>query len=244
MPLVCLASLAACGRLGFEPRVSADASGDADRDATLGDGQPSTIALVQIGMVLSSSNGLTLTLPAPSTAGTLLVATFGDNSIVQLNLPPPWQLAAASPSSGTGYAILAYQANNPGGITSVTFMQTSGIPLAGLLSEWSGVATTSPLDAMGSTMSASPVTSQSVQTSTVPTVAGELAIAVFSQDANVPSYTTGTGWTNVGGFGNLASAPSFTADYQLGVPMAVVGETVTSSVAGKYGAIVVTFLPQ
>ena len=242
-----LAGLAGCGRMDFDAIATtsdARAMSDAPAVADIGSGIDMAVgppALVQTSVVAVASNGVTVTLPASSTAGTLLVATIASNGVNPIGLPPSWTLAVWIGTGGGCYATIAFELNNPGNETSFVFSQGAGIPTLGQITEWSGLAT---LDATGTATSASPTTSQLVQTGSVTTVPDELGIDVFCEDVNTPTYSPGTGWTSVGTYSNVPSAPSFSSDYRLGLAAGMISETQTSSGPGKYSAAIATFRPQ
>ncbi|HEY5944243.1 MAG TPA: hypothetical protein VIV40_02070 [Kofleriaceae bacterium] len=243
--LVCL--LAGCGRLGFGLGDDDHASADApDITADIGgDAAPSMVALVQASTTVNSPGG-TVTLPfgSPTTAGTLLVATFGANDISNLVLPAGWMIAQQAFTSGGCFAVVAYQANNPGGITSIDLGQPSLLPTVAVATEWTGITASSPLDAIGLSSGGAPMTTQTVQTATPTVAADELAISVFGEDVGMPQYSGDPTWQLLGTASNTSSSPSFIAQYKrIAVPGAV-GTTVTSSVAGKYAAAIVTFRSQ
>jgi len=202
------------------------------------------ITRVQVGAVAKTATAAVApTLPAASTAGTLLVATLTSQKNTAFNLPSGWTRAAQAHQTNADAEIL-YYAGNPGGITSVTFTNTGGSSTAGQLSEWSGVAA-SPLDRTGST-TALAATSVAPATSQATTVAGELAVtstAEYLVLASTATYTPGTGWTNLGSSGATSSSYHYTADYRTGVPIGVVSETITSSAIGALSAAVATFKP-
>src|SRR5437763_139267 len=57
------------------------------------------------------------------------------------------------------------------------------------------------------------------------------------------TFTPGTGWTNLGDSGATSSSYQYTADYKTGVTTSTVSETLTSSAAGAWAAVVTTFKP-
>ena len=63
---------------------------------------------------------------------------------------------------------------------------------------------------------------------------------MFCEDDNNPTFTPGAGWSQLGEFANVASSPSLASDARF-VPAGAVDETITSSVAGKYAAVIATF---
>lgn len=260
MRRVVLALLAsACGRLGFDAqRLAGDASpgGDGPRDSAIDsidsaidsmpDAAPLPLMFVQKSSVAASAGGpVTPMLAAASTAGTTLVIAIASNDPTSLVLPPGWQLAVQMYTSGNCSSTIMYYPNNPGGITSVLVTINGAVPTDAVLQEFQGVRLATPVDVIGTANSNNPQASQTVATSASTTAAGDLAIAMFCEDVNNPTYTGGGGgWTNLGTLTNSSASPSFNVDYQLSVPMAVVSETVTSSLGGKYQAAVATFLKQ
>jgi hypothetical protein len=239
--LVCF--LAGCGRLGFgvtdDDPLAADASALDPADAT--DAAPTTIAHAQASAPVDVAGPMTMTLPASSTPGSLLVVTLGTSDTSNLVVPAGWTFATQIAVSGGCVAAILYYANNPGGIASVTFDQPSLVPTVAQLTEWTGATT---LDATGTATSSSPVTMLAVQTATPATATGGIAIDVFCEAVNQPAFTAGPGWTNLTTASNGPAEASFITDYKLGIGPGVVGETVTTSVAGKYAAAIATFRAQ
>lgn len=202
------------------------------------------ITKVQVGAVARTATATVApTLPAASTAGTLLVATLATQKNTVFTAPSGWTQAVNKGQTNAEAAIWYYP-NNPGGITSASFTNTGATSTSGQLSEWSGVAT-SPLDKYGSA-SAILATSVAPATSQATTVAGELAVtstAEYITLASTATYTPGTGWTNLGNTGATSSSYQYTADYRTGVATGVVSETITSSAIGALSAAVATFKP-
>jgi hypothetical protein len=203
------------------------------------------ITKVQSGtMARVAGNSVTPTLPAASTAGTLLVATLASQKNSAFTAPSGW-VKAVNVAQLNADADIWYYANNPGGIASASFTNNGGASNAGQLSEWSGVAASSPLDKMGSTTSTL-TTSVAPTTSAATTVAGELAVTAAAQYIVLPSsatFTPGAGWTNLGNSGATSSSYQYTADYRTGVATGTVSETITSSALGTWSAVVATFKP-
>src|SRR5262249_23310720 len=149
----------------------------ADADQTL-DATPSgAVSNVQIGAVQFVTGNLTITptLPAPSTPGTVLVATLANSS------PAAFDTALAGfqtliPFNSAAVRLeVRYYLNNPGGITSVTFTTTSGQTLKAQLSEWSGVVA---VDQTGSNRVLGGATID-VATSAPNSSADDLGIAIY-----------------------------------------------------------------
>jgi len=244
-----LLCLTACGRFGFDERqratdapVTGDAAGDASGDAAIDagpDGAPAMVAQVQVGTVAQSAGGpITTTLPAPSTAGTLLAVAVATNDPTSLALPAGWQTAVLQTSSGTCSAAIGYLPNNPGGVQDIVVTINAGVPIDAIASEWSGATA---VDVIGQSSSNNPQTAQAVQTAMPTTVARAAAIAVFCEDANNPTYVVPNGWSVQGQFSNVSSSPSFVAEAITGLPAGVVMAAATSSIGGKYQAAIATF---
>src|SRR5581483_5783455 len=159
------------------------------------------VANVQMGPVVKTTTAsVTLTLPAASTAGTLLVATVASNRNSAFSSPGTGWSQAAQIGQLNAAAGIWYYADNPGGISSVTFTDTSGTSTAGQLSEWRGVLAGSPVDKTGTKTATLLATSVTPSAGSV-TTAGELAVTSTAQYMLLPStatYTPGTGWTNLG----------------------------------------------
>jgi hypothetical protein len=204
-----------------------------------------TIAKVQAGTVAKTAGATVApTLPAASAVGTLLVATLTSQKHANFTGPTGW-VHAVSAGLTNAEAEIWYYAHNPGGITSASFSNSGATSTAGQLSEWSGVAASSPLDKTGNTTSLL-ATSVAPATSSPTTVTGELAVTAAAQYITLPStatFTPGTGWTNLGNSGATSSSYQYTADYRTGVATGTVSETITSSDLGTWAAAVATFKP-
>jgi hypothetical protein len=247
--LVCL--LGGCGRFGFGESSTGidgsvgdggDTSNDASNDAS-SDGATPMLQLAQTSPIVDGAGAQTLSLPAPSTAGSLLVITFGANSIENLGLPAGWMIATSVETNGACTAAIAYLANNPGGITDVMYTQPQLLPTVAHLTEWKGVATSAPLDAIGTTSAQVSDSTQIVQTATATTANNSLAIDVFCEAINNPTYTGDPAWISFGTVTNGPSEPSFVSEYRFVAAPAIVSTTVTSSNPGKYSAAIATFRP-
>ncbi len=206
------------------------------------------IVKVQAGPVATNlvSGSVTPTLPAASTAGDLLVATLASGSgSAAFGAPAGWTQGPVVGLTGSRSEIW-YMANSPAGITSAAFSASGAVGVDGQLSEWSGVATTSPLDQTG-TATATAATQLTVSTTTATGTAGELAIAAFDESlavATTLTFTPGMGWTNLGNSSTGGAAVrASTADYQLGLPVGVVSETETSNGLGIWSGVIATFKP-
>lgn len=215
---------------------------DAARDGASIDGN----GMIQRQQQTPTSNGVgptTLTLGTPTMPGSLLVLTLAANDLSSLVLPTGWTTAASTGANGGCFSIIAYMPNTPGGVTQVSYTMSAGAPNVATLTEVIGASPTAPLDVVGQTTSASPVTSQSVSTSAPTAFAPELAIALFCEDVNTPTYTPGT-WMRLGNVTNGSASPSYEADFNLFGAGVVPSETVTSDVAGKYTGLIASFRAQ
>jgi len=203
------------------------------------------IAKVQAGTVAKSATATVVpSFPTASTAGTLLMATLASQKNGTFTGPSGWVRAVRIGQTNAD-AEIWYYANNPGGITSASFADSGATSTAGQLSEWSGVATSSPLDKTGST-TVTLGNGATAATSAATTVAGELAVtaaAEYITPASTATYAPGTGWTNLGNSGATASSYQYTADDATGVATGTVTETITGSALGAWSAAVATFKP-
>ncbi len=203
------------------------------------DAAPTAIANVQIGPLVMSTNTVTLTLPATSTNGNLLVATLAcDSGTATLSTTSGFTLAVTT-GAGNSCAAVFYRANNPGGVGSAAFSSSTGGAIMGQLTEWSGAAA---MDATGSALAVSSSYTLAVSTSGTLAGSGELAMTAFGQGtggAAAISYTAGTGWTNLGQ--TTTTQAHYTADYQLGVGPAKVSETETASLKTTWSGVMATF---
>jgi hypothetical protein len=179
---------------------------------------------VQAGTVAHASGAtVTPTLPSVSTAGTLLLATVTSQKNAGFTGPTGW-VRAVRVGQTNADAEIWYYANNPGGITSASFSDSGATSTTGQLSEWSGVATSSPLDKTGST-TVTLATSVAPATTAATTLAGELAVTAAAQWmalAGTATYTPGTGWGNLGNSGATSSSFQYDADYRTQVPVGTV----------------------
>jgi hypothetical protein len=160
-----------------------------------------TIVNVQTGTYASSTTGsVTLTLPAASTSGTLLVAVLSNGNAPQAKFTGPagWTFAVQTFNACCGEVEVWYYANNPGGISSATFTANTGTNyLAGQLSEWNGVLAASPFDQKGNGNHGA-ATSATVSTGANLAASGELGVTIFSDSlTGLTSFTAGAGWAHL-----------------------------------------------
>lgn len=194
---------------------------------------------VQTGTLATSTTGnVTPTLSSASTAGTLLVAVLTNKtSLNAFTGPANWVSAIVGSNVCCGRAQVWYYANNPGGITSAAFTSAGGT-VAGQLSEWNGVVSTSPVDQTGQATHASS-SSFTIQSAANVAQAGELGIAAWQNSGtNATSQTVTSPWAHL--FNDLTQARM--ADYGIGLPTGVkASDTETFSPNASSIASIATF---
>src|SRR3569623_2450085 len=141
--IVCV--LAGCGRLGFDP-LGGGEPGTGDADDTAGDGRRDTSGaagggLVQQSPVVGATGPESVTLPMPTSGGTLLVALISANAndLGSLALPTGWSLDVSGSSSGACAGGIATRASVPAGQTTFTFGFPAGVPADIQVTEWTGL---------------------------------------------------------------------------------------------------------
>lgn len=163
-----------------------------------------TFTQVQGGPSLAGTAGtINLTLPAASTAGTLLVAVLSSaNGSSAFTGPANWVRAnpVASGTSIRSEIWYLLPANNPGGVSSFTFTNAGNIP-KGSVSEYSVLAgLTIAVDAVSASTTGTTEVSYPVSASPVSTN-GDLAVCHFASTWSVAptvgtaSWTRPSGWT-------------------------------------------------
>lgn len=190
----------------------------------------------------TATHFLVATLPAASSAGTMLVATINsDPTPNKATAPAGWLVAASVSQAGEGRNEIYYYPNNPGGITSQTF-STNPATVAGnvQMTEWSGVAAIAPLDQIGTQAIAVATTTATISTAGATGQANELVITDNGFRINPgQTYTRGAGWNSL-----VADALNgFGSEYRLDLPAAVASETVTTSQASLWANAIAAFKP-
>ncbi|HET9846977.1 MAG TPA: RHS repeat-associated core domain-containing protein [Candidatus Dormibacteraeota bacterium] len=204
--------------------------------------KPATVApgisnVQSSGFVQSWSSPITLILPAPSTAGTLLVATLASDR--GYTAPAGWTRAASS-TNWSGTSEIWYYPNNPGGISGATFAASGTTYATGVISEWSGA---SGLDTVGTASNSSTATT-SLSVSSAPVVAtADLAVTAFTLYLNgggVLNETPGSGWTNFG-HDSTGNWLHVTFDYLNGAAVGSTTETETAGAAVNWTGAIALF---
>jgi hypothetical protein len=209
-------------------------------------------ALVQTGTVgrVTGSGGVnvTLTLPSASTAGTLLVATVvsgGDTS--SISGPVGWTRAVEGGNDPYLYeADIYYYVNNPGGITTAKFSDGGDSSfIEGQITEWSGMATATPVNVTKGAGTSSSASSFTVTPTSSTADTDELGIAVFEEhlsSAATNTFTPGGSWSNLGSTGATS-----TTDHYVGASWLPINVSVTATASesatqsGKWVGAVATF---
>ncbi|HKC19423.1 MAG TPA: pilus assembly protein TadG-related protein, partial [Candidatus Dormibacteraeota bacterium] len=142
-------------------------------------GSTGTITNRQIGVEGARQRHFVIaTLPAPSIAGTLLVATLTSEESPNKSTPPSgsWLQANQADQIGAGRTEIWYFPNNPGNLQSFQFALNPATDFGELqITEWSGAAA-APLDQTGSTTVAVPSPTSVNATSGATTATNELVI--------------------------------------------------------------------
>jgi hypothetical protein len=200
--------------------------------------QPSTpIAQRQIGTEAFGYSGtVASSLPAPSSPGSLLIASLANTDLSGFTAPPGWKQAVTQSGAGARVAIF-YYSGNPGNIQTVTFSCASGF-IAAELSEWSAAAT-AQLDQVGSAVSAHTDTSLTVAADAPPAATDELVITAVSTNIGGGglTYSSPSGWSHVFADG----AKGWLADYRIISTSTVPSETVSYSPGSFSVGIIATF---
>lgn len=160
------------------------------------------IALVKAGTVATGTTSLTPAFGQSTTAGNLLICRasgYGSTTNEAITISGTgWTLATSG--WGTGNEVssaIFYRANCGTGETAPTLSLSSGAFLAADLTEWSGAATTSPLD---KTSAGNSSNSLDIYNSAPDTNASDLSIyAVGVYQATAGTITVTDSWQPTGG---------------------------------------------
>lgn len=205
---------------------------------TAGPAWAAGIALVGSGTEQTASAALSITPTINATTqGDLVVASVTVRAnCVTISAPSGWTKAksACSASGTTGIWYLP----NAASLTSATFSWSTSATATAQLSEWSGAATSSPVDQTGSVTVSTAATSATVSTSSTVKITGELAISSFvTGSTGMTSLTAGSGWTHL-----VADTTNGVAsDQRLPVPAGSLSEKETSSSSVTWAGVIVTF---
>jgi hypothetical protein len=206
------------------------------------------IAHVQHGPVVVATTGTVVPTCSSSTLGNLLVAhLISVTGGTAFTAPANWVNANSATFGAGGRTELWYYPSCPSSITSASFTSGSST-VKGFISEWSGVATTSPLRTSGTANTGAGTCTASTAGSAT---AGDLGITCFGAFYSANTGITWTadsghgGWTNLSNEAGSGSTRHNTGDYQLNLAAAVATETETSTVSPTSGwaAVIAAFMP-
>ncbi|HWW54585.1 MAG TPA: hypothetical protein VNY84_12490 [Acidimicrobiales bacterium] len=198
------------------------------------------IALVQKSATDASGTlgSVTPTLPAATAAGHLLVAVLANRANCALFSGPAGWVKAVTNCTASGTTEIWYLANSSAGTTSAKFTWTTGTTGTGELSEWSGVATASPLDKTGTVTVATAATTATVTTTGNVAITGELGITDFVTATGETSQTAGPSWTHL----YTDTTRGTVGDQRIGVPAGSLSETETvAPTATTWVGVIATF---
>jgi hypothetical protein len=185
---------------------------------------------------------ITGSLPGPSIAGTLLVATVNAESTPNRFLAPAgWISAVEQDTSPNRRVEIWYYPSNPGGVTNVTFtVNPATISGEVQVTEWNGAAAVAPLDQTGAFSSAATISTATVSTAGAMAQTGELVVTnIGFSIAAGQTYSKGAGWNAL----TSDVTNGFASEYRLDLPAAVASETVTTSQASQWSNVIATFKP-
>lgn len=184
---------------------------------------------------------VTGTLPAASTAGSLLVATLTSDESSNKSTPPAgWVLASQADQTGAGRSEIWYYPSNPGGLSSFQFALNPATHFGEVqITEWTG-ATAAPLDQAGSTTVAVATTTTVNTTAGATTVAGELVITDEAYTISAgQTFTSGASYTSLVN----DTTNGYSSEYALNAGIGVQSETVATSQATPWANVIATFKP-
>lgn len=221
-----------------------------------GGGGPITF-VQETPFVLFDSGGLvnlTMTLPAASTAGDLLVATIKSDGTGYTVAPANWIKVADVQTSVNGMRAETWYlpgGKDPGGLTTFTFSDPAGTCVSGAVTEWSGADPIAPLDSVATATATASGPTTTITTSAPTVAAGEVALADYAVTLNGggdPTYARTVGWTQIGQDPSSGNWGHSAADYITGVGPASVSETETDTIPGhgprlSWADIITTFKP-
>jgi hypothetical protein len=200
--------------------------------------------LIQAGPASTGTGTLTASLPAPTTAGSLLVFTFTFDHSGDPTLPANWGRVSGFSGANSGELWFLAPGSNPGGISNQTVSLTGATASVGQLSEWKTVKT---LDAYSWYWDNGPTTKAGNSNTGSSTTAhpSELGLSVFSElTASNATLTLSpaAGWVVLGDTHQSSTKLHYVFSYQLGVPSGLLLiDSVTSPTTGSWGGAVGSF---
>lgn len=183
-------------------------------------------AVLPVGATAGNLLILTIAYYASSPAATPITDNIGTNTWVQAGA---WQHTNYS-----GYVGIFYAANCAAGTKTITWHQSATAYLTLGVAEFSGVATSSPLDVVVGTAAAG---LSMAPGSITPTVAGDLLIFAGTDDAET-STSTPTSFTRLAMF---TTGQDIEADHYVAPTTAPVNATSTLGVVTTWAALIAAF---
>lgn len=199
------------------------------------------ISARQIGAELAGARHfITPTLPAPSQANTLLVATITADPNWNSTSPPAGWLPGPAIVQGTAARVeIWYYPSNPGGITNATWtVLPASSNVAAQITEWTGVAAGAPELTNATAISVATTTAVNTALGTT-TQAGDLVITVEGYQAAAGGFTPGGGWTSLINDPPNDASSEYRTDLGIGTP----AETVTATAATTWALAIAAFKP-
>ena len=214
-----------------------------------------TPAHVQTATSSSSAGGATtLAFGSNNTAGSLIVVatTWDASTATGITCADSKGNVYATPlklldTNAQQYIGVCYAPNIAAGANSVTVTYTGGTPPVGFrelsIHEYSGVATTNPLDTSASTFgSGSTGADGYTTTASTTTTNGDLIFGMMMDDAGTSAtLSAGTGFNTLRA--NIASPGPFAAEDKVQATAGSVAATFTSTAAHTYAAYMLAFKP-
>jgi hypothetical protein len=206
-------------------------------------GSTGSITNRQIGVAGARQRHFVIaTLPAPSIAGTLLVATLTSDESPNKATPPSaqWLLAAQADQTGAGRSEIWYYPNNLGALQTFQFALNPATDFGELqISEWSG-AVAAPLDQVGSTAVPVATTTTINATAGATTTANELVITDEAYKiAAGQTFTPAATYTTL----IKDTTDGYSSEYRANAAIGIQSETVTTSQATAWANVTATFKP-
>lgn len=205
------------------------------------------IALVKAGTVATGTTSLTPAFGQSTTAGNLLIcraAGYGSTSNEAITISGTgWTLATSGWGTGSDMSsVIFYRANCGTGETAPTLSLSSGAFLAADLTEWSGAATTNPLD---QTSAGNLSNGLDIYNSAADTNASDLciyAVGGYASTANTITVTDSwkpTGGTKVAYQGYVSTSSQYHAWFSAYLLNGNGGSVADENAATKTGTITV-----
>ena len=197
--------------------------------------------------VSAGTTSFTATLPSAPTAGNFLVAVFTAHRVGSPTMPSGWLTAAENQNSTNVETVgIYYLPNVPGGTgAGVTFTIGTSAEGALYIAEFSGVATSSPLDQTGTKQQNTNSGSIAIVTAGNLAVDGELGITgVVMFTTSSVTFTQGSGWAQMIAQGTTGEEGDNAYQILTTGSGATLSDTVTMSLSNHHSdGVIATFKP-